>query len=65
MKYVKANTPTDAETQGTKTTKAQNVSKKHYLLPLPQEQLILNPNLEQNWGYSGETGDGPYGAEFE
>ncbi len=65
VKYVKANTPTDAETQGTKTTKAQNVSKKHYLLPLPQEQLILNPNLEQNWGYSGETGDGPYGAEFE
>ena len=23
------------------------------------------PYLEQNWGYSGETGDGPYGAEFE
>jgi hypothetical protein len=65
VKYVKANTPTDAETLGTKTTKAQNVSKKNYLLPLPQEQLILNPNLEQNWGYSGETGDGPYGAEYE
>ena len=65
VKYVKANTPTDAETLGTKTTKIQNVSKKNYLLPLPQEQIILNPNLEQNWGYSGETGDGPYGAEFE
>ena len=65
VKYVKANTPTDAETLGTKTTKTQNVSKRNYLLPLPQEQLILNPNLEQNWGYSGETGDGPYGAEYE
>ncbi|MBQ9229756.1 MAG: RagB/SusD family nutrient uptake outer membrane protein [Prevotella sp.] len=65
VKYVKANTPTDAETLGTKTTKIQNVSKKNYLLPLPQEQIILNPNLEQNWGYSGESGDGPYGAEFE
>ena len=65
VKYVKANTPTDAETLGTKTTKIQNVSKKNYLLPLPQDQIILNPNLEQNWGYSGETGDGPYGAEYE
>ena len=65
VKYVKANTPTDAETLGTKTTKVQNVSKKNYLLPLPQDQIILNPNLEQNWGYSGETGDGPYGAEYE
>lgn len=65
VKYVKANTPTDAETLGTKTTKVQNISKKNYLLPLPQDQIILNPNLEQNWGYSGETGDGPYGAEYE
>ena len=65
VKYVKANTPTDAETLGTKTTKIQNVSKKNYLLPLPQDQIILNPNLEQNWGYSGETGDGPYGPEYQ
>lgn len=65
VKYVKANTPTDAETLGTKTTKIQNVSKKNYLLPLPQDQLILNPNLKQNWGYSGEKGDGPYGPEYE
>ena len=65
VKYVKANTPSDAETLGTKTTKIQNVSKKNYLLPLPLEQLILNPSLEQNWGYSGETGDGPYGPEYE
>ena len=65
VKYVKAHTPTDAETLGTKTTKVQNISKKNYLLPLPQDQIILNPNLEQNWGYSGETGDGPYGPEYE
>ena len=65
IKYVKANTPTDAETLGTKTTKVQNITKKNYLLPLPQEQIILNPNLKQNWGYSGETDEGPYGPEFE
>ena len=62
---MKANTPSNEEILGTPTTKAQNVSKKNYLLPLPQDQLILNPNLKQNWGYSGESGDGPYGAEFE
>ena len=65
VKYVKAHTPSNDEVTGTKTTKAQNVSKKNYYLPLPQDQIILNPNLEQNWGYSGETGDGPYGAEYE
>ena len=65
VKYVKAHTPSNEEISGTKTTKAENVSKKHYYLPLPQDQIILNPNLEQNWGYSGETGDSPYGPEFE
>ena len=65
VKYVKAHTPSNDVVTGTKTTKAQNVSKKNYYLPLPQDQIILNPNLEQNWGYSGETGDGPYGAEYE
>lgn len=65
VKYVKEHTPSNEEVTGTKTTKAQNVSKKNYYLPLPQDQIILNPNLEQNWGYSGETGDGPYGAEYE
>ena len=65
VKYVKAHTPSNDEVSGTKTTKVQNVSKKNYYLPLPQDQIILNPNLEQNWGYNGETGDGPYGPEFE
>lgn len=65
VKYVKEHTPSNEEVTGTKTTKAQNVSKKNYYLPLPQDQIILNPNLEQNWGYSGETGDGPYDATFE
>ena len=59
VKYVKENTP------ASETIKLQNVSKRNYLLPLPQDQLILNPNLTQNWGYSGETGDGPYDATFE
>ena len=59
VKYVKENTP------ASETLKLQNVSKRNYLLPLPQDQLILNPNLTQNWGYSGETGDGPYDATFE
>lgn len=65
VKYVKEHTPSDTETLGTKTTKAQNVSKKNYLLPLPQEQITLNPRLKQNWGYSGESGEGPYGPEYE
>ena len=59
VKYVKENTP------ASETLKLQNVSKRNYLLPLPQDQLILNPNLTQNWGYSGETGDGPYDNTFE
>ena len=56
---LKENTP------ASETLKLQNVSKRNYLLPLPQDQLILNPNLTQNWGYSGETGDGPYDNTFE
>ena len=59
VKYVKENTP------ASETLKLQNVSKRNYLLPLPQDQLILNPNLTQNWGYSGETGNGPYDNTFE
>lgn len=46
-------------------TKYQNVSVKNYLLPLPQDQLDLNPNLEQNWGYSGETDGCPYDATYQ
>ena len=45
--------------------KHQNVSVKHYLLPLPEDQLILNPNLEQNWGYSGETTGSPYDDSYQ
>jgi hypothetical protein len=59
VKYVKEHTP------ASENLKLQNVSKRNYLLPLPQDQIILNPNLEQNWGYSGETGDGPYDSSFE
>ena len=65
VKYIKANTPPNDIIVGSTTLKIQNVSKKNYYLPLPQSQIDLNPNLTQNWGYSGETGDGPYGAEFE
>jgi hypothetical protein len=59
VKYVKEHSP------ATESLKIKNVSKRNYYLPLPQDQLILNPNLEQNWGYSGETGDGPYDSSFE
>jgi hypothetical protein len=37
-----------------------NIASKHYLYPLPQQQLNLNQNLTQNWGYEGETGENPY-----
>ena len=59
VKHVKENSP------ASESLKIQNVSKRNYLLPLPQDQIILNPNLEQNWGYSGESGDGPYDSSFE
>lgn len=46
---------------GSKTDlKYQNISKRNYRLPLPNDQIILNPNLKQNWGYSGETEGDPY-----
>lgn len=40
--------------------KYQNISKKNYRLPLPNDQIVLNPKLTQNWGYSGETSGDPY-----
>jgi hypothetical protein len=44
--------------------KHQNVAAKHYLYPIPQKQLDLNPNLKQNWGYEGDQGENPY-REYE
>lgn len=42
--------------------KFQNITTRNYYLPLPEEQLVLNPNLTQNWGYAGETSGDPYAA---
>lgn len=36
------------------------VTEKNYLFPIPYSQLVLNPNLKQNWGYGGETAGSPY-----
>ncbi|GHT28736.1 membrane protein [Bacteroidia bacterium] len=36
------------------------VSLKSYKYPLPHDQIILNPNLKQNWGYDGTGGPNPY-----
>ena len=58
LKTVKENTdPSDL--------KYQNVSKRNYLLPIPNNQIELNPNLEQNWGYQGETEGSPYDETFQ
>jgi hypothetical protein len=43
--------------------KYKNISKKNYLLPIPSDQITLNPNLVQNWGYNGETTGDPYPGE--
>ena len=43
--------------------KYKNISKKNYLLPIPSDQITLNPNLVQNWGYNGETTGDPYPEE--
>ena len=42
--------------------KYQNISTRNYYLPVPEDQIVLNPNLKQNWGYAGETSGDPYTA---
>lgn len=63
VSYVKANTTDSGNDSYAR--KNANVSVKNYLLPLPADQIILNPNLEQNWGYSGETTGSPYDDTFK
>ena len=55
VKTIKAKVPADD-------LKVKNISTRNYYLPLPEEQIVLNPNLEQNWGYAGETSGDPYTA---
>lgn len=43
--------------------KYQNISTKNYYLPIPSDQITINPNLTQNWGYAGETTNDPYAAK--
>lgn len=43
--------------------KYKNITTRNYFLPLPNDQLVLNPQLKQNWGYQGETSDDPYTAK--
>ena len=43
--------------------KYKNISTRNYFLPLPNSQLVLNPQLKQNWGYQGETEGDPYAAK--
>ena len=40
----------------------KGITKRNYLFPIPDSQITLNPNLTQNWGYSGETSNSPYEA---
>ena len=42
--------------------KYKNITTRNYYLPVPEDQIVLNPNLEQNWGYAGETSGDPYTA---
>ena len=42
--------------------KYKNISTRNYYLPVPETQIELNPNLQQNWGYAGETSGDPYTA---
>ena len=43
--------------------KYKNISPRNYYLPVPEDQIVLNPNLKQNWGYAGETTGDPYTAK--
>lgn len=45
--------------------KYKNVSQRNYRLPLPEDQITLNPQLEQNWGYQGETTGSPYDESYQ
>jgi hypothetical protein len=36
------------------------ITLKSYRFPLPHDQIVLNPNLTQNWGYDGAAGSNPY-----
>ena len=56
VKTIKANVPSDD-------LKYKNITTRNYYLPVPEEQIILNPNLVQNWGYGGETSGDPYTAK--
>jgi len=40
--------------------KKSNAGLRNYHYPIPSAQITLNPNLTQNWGYSGETSGSPY-----
>ena len=42
--------------------KYKNITSRNYYLPVPEDQIVLNPNLKQNWGYAGETSGDPYAA---
>jgi hypothetical protein len=44
----------------TVSTEKTGVTERNYLFPVPSSQITLNPNLTQNWGYSGETTGSPY-----
>lgn len=55
VKTIKAKVPADD-------LKYKNITTRNYYLPLPEDQIELNPNLKQNWGYAGETSGDPYTA---
>ena len=55
VKTIKEKVPSDD-------LKYKNISTRNYYLPVPEGQIKLNPKLEQNWGYAGETSGDPYSA---
>ena len=56
VKTIKENVPADD-------LKYQNISTKHYFLPIPSKQIALNPNLTQNFGYGDNITNDPYTAK--
>lgn len=56
VKTIKARVPADD-------LKYKNITLRNYYLPLPNDQIVLNPLLQQNWGYQGETTGDPYSAK--
>jgi starch-binding outer membrane protein, SusD/RagB family len=63
VKAVGENAPNTAEFAQVR--KKTQISKKHYLYPIPQSERDVNPNLTQNPGWDGGPAESTYDSSFQ